>query len=406
MPGKIYISPGVHLIYFGGGALMRVLLVSHTCFSRFAGQPRAIAIAHESDIDLSVIAPERWVEYGIRHAADVPYPSRVDWRFLSVRWVSAGPAHWHLHWYPALKANLERINPDILDIWEEPWSLVSFQTIRLVKSMFPSCRIVQETEQNIYKLLPFPFHHFRHYSLRYADYAIGRNKQSLDVLRQSGYSGDGEIIPNGVDTGAFKPMNRMDCRLKWSTEGFTLLYLGRLVPEKGLEDLLSTFQILPEDIQLRIVGDGPMESWIKDVIHKKHLASRIIIHSSIPWVELPSLYNSVNALVLPSRTVPHWKEQFGRVLAEAMACGLPVVGSDSGAIPEVLGDCGLIYPEGNISLFKDALMQLRNNSSLCLQLGERGVKKARNEYSWDMIARKYVEMYRKHYLQISLNARR
>ena len=98
--------------------------------------------------------------------------------------------------------------------------------------------------------------------------------------------------------------------------------------------------------------------------------------------------------MLPSRTTPVWKEQFGRVLAEAMACKVPVIGSDSGAIREVIGDAGLIFPEGNVAALADCLRLLNASPSLRHDLAERGYVRASGLYTQEHIAEQTADFYR------------
>ncbi|HTA77328.1 MAG TPA: glycosyltransferase family 4 protein, partial [bacterium] len=98
-------------------------------------------------------------------------------------------------------------------------------------------------------------------------------------------------------------------------------------------------------------------------------------------------------LVLPSLTTPKWKEQFGRVLIEAQACAVPVVGSDSGAIPEVIGKAGLIYPEGNVVQLAAKLRQLKNSKTLRKKLIQMGRKQVLGLYTNQIIADKLFKIY-------------
>jgi glycosyltransferase involved in cell wall biosynthesis len=101
----------------------------------------------------------------------------------------------------------------------------------------------------------------------------------------------------------------------------------------------------------------------------------------------------MSVLVLPSLTTPTWKEQFGHVLVEAMACGVPVIGSDSGAIPEVIGDAGLIVPEGNVDALADAIQSLISAPALRVDLAARGRSRVQAEYTNDSVARRLAAFW-------------
>jgi len=97
---------------------------------------------------------------------------------------------------------------------------------------------------------------------------------------------------------------------------------------------------------------------------------------------------------LPSHTTRAWKEQFGRVLIEAMSCGVPVVGSSSGEIPNVIGDAGLIYPEGDVRALATTLQRLAEQPELYADLARRGRARVLERYTQAALARQYYEVYR------------
>jgi glycosyltransferase involved in cell wall biosynthesis len=103
--------------------------------------------------------------------------------------------------------------------------------------------------------------------------------------------------------------------------------------------------------------------------------------------------NGIDALVLPSRTVPTWKEQFGRVIIEAHACGTPVIGSDSGAIPEVVGEGGVIFAEGNVAQLAETIASLAASPELIHKLGHTGKEQVHERYTWQKVAEQMYNVY-------------
>jgi glycosyltransferase involved in cell wall biosynthesis len=114
----------------------------------------------------------------------------------------------------------------------------------------------------------------------------------------------------------------------------------------------------------------------------------------------------MDVLVLPSRTRPHWKEQLGRVLIEAMACEVPVVGSRSGAIPDVIGDAGLLFPEGDVARLREAIDRLLGDEGYGRDLAARGRRRAETEFSWARITAKTRDVWRQALERPSLEVRR
>jgi glycosyltransferase involved in cell wall biosynthesis len=297
-----------------------------------------------------------------------------------------GPAKWYLQWYARLEETLCAFRPDIIDLWEEPWSLLSAQVSLLKQRRLPQCRLISETEQNIAKVLPPPFEWFRSLTFKAADYLVARNTEALSVARDKGYTGPAGVVGNGVDTRLFRQMDRSECRRQMGVDGFVVGYAGRLVKEKGLRTLLAAVGQMQGHVCLLLSGDGP-------------LRAELCREPFVKWVgaitreSLPVFYNALDTLVLPSLTTASWKEQFGRVIVEAQCCGIPVVGSNSGAIPEVIAEAGLVFAEGDETALRNALDKLRSDPEFSRQQAEGGRVQAAQRYSWEAIAKQMRGIY-------------
>jgi glycosyltransferase involved in cell wall biosynthesis len=103
--------------------------------------------------------------------------------------------------------------------------------------------------------------------------------------------------------------------------------------------------------------------------------------------------SAMDVLVLLSHTTPRWKEQFGRVIVEAQACGIPVLGSDSGAIPQVIGDGGMVVPERSPAAVASAICELRADPSLLAQMADAGMRQVASSYSWRRVAERMRDIY-------------
>jgi glycosyltransferase involved in cell wall biosynthesis len=167
-----------------------------------------------------------------------------------------------------------------------------------------------------------------------------------------------------------------------------------LVPEKGLVVLMQAVARLGGDWNLRVIGGGPLRDHLETLVRDLGVAKRVIFLSQIPSTEMPTQYHEIDALAVPSLTLPNWKEQFGpRATVEAMASGVPVVGSDSGAIPDVIADAGLIVPEGDVDALATALHLLRTNPELRADLGARGRARVLAKYTHAGVADATVKVY-------------
>ena len=381
---------------------MKVLLISHTCQSRSEGQPKAVELARLG-IDLTVVVPRRWKHYGAWRAPQAPLPGAgFAWRPMTVRLPWSGPAQSYLHFYPGLPRLLRELQPDVIDLWEEPWSLVSAQACRLRDLLCPGARIVSETEQNVEKQLVPPFEQFRSSVLQSADWVVGRSAEAIEIVRRKGYDGPASVVPNAVDAAAFQvpsPAARAQTRaeLGWGEE-FVCGYVGRLVEEKGVTDLVEALAQMPASptrppSRAVLVGSGPFEAELRAQIAELGLGARVQLLPARGREELAQLMGALDALVLPSRTTPRWKEQFGRVIIEAGACGVPVVGSSSGAIPDVVGEAGLVFAEGNATQLAQKLEWLAAHPEGARQMGARGRQVVEQKYTWTRVAQAMARIY-------------
>jgi glycosyltransferase involved in cell wall biosynthesis len=366
-------------------------MISHTCQSRAEGQTKARLIAQQPGIELHVVVPARWKHYGKWRTPEVGAGDSL-FQVEPVRWPWVGPGQCYLHHYPRMRSILDSFQPHVIDLWEEPWGLVSAHTIRLNARSKSPAKVISETEQNIDKRLPPPFESFRRYTLRRADFLIGRSSEAVDVARRKGFTGNSAVVPNGVDIELFRPLDRAACRRELSVEGFTVGYVGRFVEEKGIDDLLAA--LAGTSANAVFIGDGPMREAIPSRVDARDGSNRIRIVAQQPPGELVKWMNAIDVLALPSRTTPRWKEQFGRVLVEAGACGTPVIAARSGAIADVVGSAGLLVPERSPADLASAIRQLQDNPSLCKQFADAGRQQASQQYAWSRVAESMANIYR------------
>ncbi len=366
---------------------MKVLILSKALV--LANYQRKLElIAQELDIDLVAVVPPYWREPRTGKVFLERAYSR-GYRLL-VRPIALNGS-FHLHFWPSLRRLLKAERPDILHIDEESFNLATFQAMWLGVRQGSRCLFFNWA--NIYKRLPPPFSWFERYNLSHAAHAVAGNLEAAEILRRKGYRGPLAIIPQfGVDAETFCPEQSAvgEQDRPFGTVGFA----GRLVPQKGVMDLLEAVAGLPREVHLLIVGRGPLEPKLRQRAAQADLRGRVEFTGWVPSAQITNLYRRMDVLVVPSRTWPNWKEQFGRVLIEAMACTVPVVGSDSGEIPCVIGEAGLVFPEGDIAALRKRLMELIEDANLRRELGRLGRTRVLERYTQAHIAQSYAAVYR------------
>jgi glycosyltransferase involved in cell wall biosynthesis len=245
--------------------------------------------------------------------------------------------------------------------------------------------------QNLNKRLPPPFARLEQSVYRQACGATALTSEVADVLRARGFRKPIVTVPLAVELSAFRPTAVPELRAEHGLVTPVLGYVGRLSEGKGIDLFLEALRRLRDERRTftgLIVGSGPAEAAVREQIAAFDLASRVRLLPGVPHEQVARYYNCLDVAVVPSRTMRGWKEQFGRVLIEAMACGVPVVGSDSGAIPEVIASAGggLIFPEGDSRRLTDCLRLLLADPPLRRRLADAGAAAVGRLYSYEAVA--------------------
>ncbi len=377
---------------------MKVVIVSKALVVG-AYQRKLEEIAAHHDVELVAVVPPGWRE-GAAGAVTMLERAHTKGYELIVAPIRFN-GQFHLHYYPTLGRLLAQIKPDILHMDEEPYNLATWLALRSASRLgIPALFF---TWQNLLRTYPWPFRKFERANYARAAHALAGNPTAAGVLRQKGYGGPTSIVPQfGVDPETFAP--RADAfgaerigaeRIGRAQRDVVIGYAGRLVPEKGIDLLLrACARLSTGGWTLRILGDGDERERLAHLAGELGIGQRVEFIGRIPSTQAPAFYRQLDMLVLPSVSRANWVEQFGRVLTEAMACGVPVIGSDSGEIPWVIGDAGVIFPEGDVPALAAALQGLIDDVPGRLALAERGRARVLSHFTMAQIAAATVAVYR------------
>jgi glycosyltransferase involved in cell wall biosynthesis len=365
---------------------MRVVMVSKALVVG-AYQRKLEELARLGEIALTVVVPPEWRDRRSHIRLERAHTAGYELVVAPLRFAG----QYHLHFYPTLGAILKRIRPDIVHMDEEPYNLATWHGLRLAEAA--GARGIFFTWQNLNRRYPWPFRAFEQANYRRAAHVIAGNRTAVAVLTAKGYRGPATVIPQfGVDPDIFRPAPAVADQT--APAPLHIGYAGSLIPEKGVDLLLRACAALPgRGWRLTILGDGPERPRLTALADAAGIAGQVTFLGHRPSTQTPDIYRTFDVLVLPSVSRPNWVEQFGRVLTEAMACGVPVVGSDSGEIPHVIGDAGLIFPEGDAAALCDALARLLADPALRHDLADRGRARVLAHFTQAQVAAATYRVY-------------
>lgn len=373
---------------------MRVLRVSHSAVvDEWRGRERALAAL---GVDVRLLSAHRWHAGG----AEVELRARRGEHVRGVRTIGRHPALFLYDPRPIWRALGE--SWDVIDVHEEPFALATAEVLllRALRRRSRRTPVVLYTAQNLRKRYPVPFRWLERHALREASGISACNREAARIAEAKGFGGRARVIPLGIDGSRFTPSDAWAApaakpgssaaEASGSPEPIVVGFLGRLVAEKGVLVLLDAVAA-DRRLRLRLGGAGPLAAELAERAARLGIADRVELVGAVAPDDVVDFYRSIDVLAVPSIATPSWTEQFGRVAAEAMACGVPVVSSDAGALPDVVGGAGLVVPAGDAGALATALAEAAGPRRA--ELREAGIARAA-QYEWDAVARDYLELYR------------
>ncbi len=379
----------------------RILVLSHSYIMKSYRKKFTLIgqlTAHLPEFQIRVITPNTWIE-NFQQLTFEP-TTKTNCQEIPLPVISSGYASRFVY-QEGLVPHFRDFQPDIIHLEEEAWSLNALQTLLLQRWFCPHSKLIFRTSLSVeisQRFGPIP-KWIEKQVFKRTDMAFPLSQNAVQILANRGYTGPSTVFPNGVDISLFRPLDSMTINDQQSVEFlkhslnlngcFVIVYVGRLLHMKGIDILFRSVKSIAENslIQFKILllGRGKYKSELEQLAKNLGIENNLIWIDAVPPEAVPNYINCMDTLVLPSRTTPDWVEFFGRVLIEAMACRVPVIGSDSGEIPKVIGKAGLVFPEEDTETLAQHLKAIYQDQSLRQQLTQRGFERVRR-FTWETIA--------------------
>ena len=350
------------------------------------------AVAALGTYEVHLLVPATWKEQGGVVAAEPEPDPAVHVHVSPILFGHRQHRVLHL----GLPRLLRTLRPSLLYVDSEPENYTAVYARRAIRRASPETRLALVSCRNMdYRAQGFPYKAaFTHrwcdtaFLKHPADILYARPASGVSLLQ--GYARNVVHLPYVIDAGVFTPAGGR----RGGREDVTIGYLGRLVPEKGVDLLVRACATLPASVHLVIAGRGPMRDTLGAIAVQAGIGDRVRIVDAVPYAGVPAFLRSLDILALPSRPSTIWMEQFGRVLIEAMACGVPVVASNSGEIPSVLADGGVLVPPGDTEALGNALRMLAASADRRTQIGNAGRARALATFDATAVASWFLETLR------------
>ena len=361
---------------------VRVLRVYHGGRNPAHRERERELLAVGAEVTLAV--PAAWPESGSESSL-----SAESFPIVELPVDRAGDVNRHAYRETGALARLVReVNPDVLDVHEEPFSVAARQWLAATPATLP---IVMYTAQNVDKRFPPPFAQYERAAHRRAAALYPCSAQAASVARGKGFAGLIDVLPLGYDDALFGPGSQ-----SLDDDELVLALIGRFAPEKGVTDavrlLARVHAVRPT--RLVVVGSGPEEAPARALAAALGVADRLELARWQSAAELAAIYRAVHVVLVPSRPTETWVEQFGRVIVEAQASGAVVAGYESGSIPEVAGDTALLADAGDVSHLADRIVNLVFDPGDFARRRERGLELSPTR-TWARVAERHAELYRR-----------
>jgi glycosyltransferase involved in cell wall biosynthesis len=361
---------------------VRVIIVSRV-YADPASRGKLRALAGQG-VALAAAVPDRWTPLGLQLEQKTSYGDDGGVRTVPIPVSSGAPGDDPSWSSKALRRLFTDFRPELIQIEEEPWSRAAAAAVRAARRLhMPYVLLVRESLPTRHGITA-GFRRGR--VLKGARGVAGVNEAAIRLATRRHASLASALVPQlGVPlpSGLERSLN----------PGLTIGFLGRLIPEKGLDLLFRACVKVIGRWSITVVGSGPAQEELEELAERLGIAGRVTWLGALPRQRVDEVWRRFDCVASPSRTTPRWVEVVPRAPLEAMAHGIPVVASDSGALPAAVGGGGIIVPEEDVAALAAALQRLHDDPAERVRLGAMGRQRVMEQFTDDAVARRTLEFW-------------
>ncbi|MCL2705813.1 MAG: glycosyltransferase family 4 protein [Spirochaetaceae bacterium] len=386
---------------------MRILIAAHALVIK--EYQKFIDYIVQEKNDVLLITPAKYKESGKDVCVDY---NISNYKHIAVDTILGKEGKQHLFFYllnKYVKDEIKKFNPEILYLYEEPCSTVTRQFIRAIKKLVRNIKIVLWTSDNVnrnyikekgwFDPRGYWFTLNQRYSYLNSDGIIATTRDSLSVLREKKYPkkiflSSTHFINSEI---FFSHSSLQGIKNEKEKNIFYLGYIGRFVKYKNIEVVIKAMNVVAEkidNIKLILIGEGPEKENYISLVNEYSLENKIEITPFVKYNKIPEILNSFSLFILPSSDYNGVSEKFGRVVIEAMSCGVPVIVSDQGYLPVLAENAGTVFKADDHNELALKIIELYNNKSLREEMALKGMKKVNTLYSAEKTAERFIKIFK------------
>ncbi len=390
----------------GTSKIFNIVVISHALVIPVT-QNRWKLLARQPGISVHVFVPEYWEQTWFGEKVVYEPVETHDNNFHVHPTPTTSKSNWGKYFFKSFDLKLRELKPDLIYIIQEESILIHHQ-IYLYRNFFaPEAKIIflsMNASGIPYQKATNPIKRMVHKLLwnnikKNTDVALVHYPGCVESLRSGSYNKPIYIQTQvGVDETLFAPdpSKRELYRKKTGFQNELVIgYVGRLIVDKGVDDLLDVFVKLVKKyphIRLLLVGNGELRTKINQISTDNNLTDYIHITGFVDQAEVPAFMNAMDILVLASKTMPHWIDTFPLVTVQAQAVRVPVIASDSGAIPWQLADSARVFPEGDRQKLAEALVEFIESREERDRYAQKGQKRSHSFFCHQGMTHNFIKI--------------